>query len=60
MIKHAVATLAVLLSAHAASASIALFADGRNMKIETYAVEAETIHLQLKDGGKLSLPLTRI
>jgi soluble lytic murein transglycosylase-like protein len=60
MIKHAVATLAVLFSAQAASASIALFSDGRNMKIETYAVEAETIHLQLKDGGKLSLPLTRI
>ena len=60
MIKHAVATFAVLLTAQAASASIALFSDGRNMKIETYAVEAETIHLQLKDGGKLSLPIARI
>ena len=52
--------LAVLLSAPAASASIALFTDGRNMKIETYAVEADTIHLHMKDGGTLSLPLTRI
>lgn len=60
MIKRAVTTLAVLLSAHAASASIALFSDGRNMKIETYAVEAETIHLHMKDGGTLSLPITRI
>jgi hypothetical protein len=60
MIKRTVATLAILLSAHAASASIALFADGRNMKIETYAVEADTIHLHMKDGGTLSLPITRI
>ena len=28
-----------------ASASIALFSDGRNMKIEAYVVEEETIHL---------------
>jgi hypothetical protein len=58
--KRTISTLALLFFAHAASASIALFSDGRNMKIETYAVEADTIHLQLKDGGKLSLPLTRI
>jgi hypothetical protein len=52
--------LAVLLSAHAASASIALFADGRNMKIETFAVDEDTIHLTMNGGGTLSLPLTRI
>ena len=32
-------SIALLLSATSASASIALFADGRTMKIETYAVE---------------------
>ncbi len=37
-----------------------MFADGRNTKIETYAVEADLIHLTLQGGGKLSLPLTRI
>lgn len=51
---------AVLVFAHAASASIALFTDGRNMKIETFEVEEETIHLTMNGGGKLSLPLARI
>jgi soluble lytic murein transglycosylase-like protein len=37
-----------------------VFADGRNMKIETYQVEEETIHLGLLGGGRMSLPLTRI
>jgi hypothetical protein len=53
-------TLAALLLATSASASIALFSDGRNMKIETYAVEAEVIHLTMLGGGTLSLPITRI
>lgn len=51
---------ATLLFASTASASIALFSDGRNMKIEAYAVEEETIHLTMQGGGKLSLPITRI
>ena len=50
----------MLLFASTASASIALFSDGRNMKIEAYSVEEETIHLTMQGGGKLSLPLTRI
>ena len=50
----------VLFAATAASASIAVFSDGRNMKIEKYAVEAETIHLTLPSGGTMSMPLTRI
>ena len=52
--------LATLLFASTASASIALFADGRNMKIEAYAVEEDTIHLTMHGGGKMSLPLARI
>jgi membrane-bound lytic murein transglycosylase B len=54
------ATAVLVLLAHSASASIALFTDGRNMKIETFAVEEETIHLSMPGGGKMSLPLTRI
>jgi hypothetical protein len=56
----AFALIAVLLLAIPASASIAVFADGRNTKIEAYEVEAELIHLTLQGGGKMSLPLTRI
>jgi hypothetical protein len=53
--------LALSLSAAApASASIALFTDGRNMKIDGYRVEDETIHLDLAGGGTLSLPISRI
>ncbi|HEV7242828.1 MAG TPA: lytic transglycosylase domain-containing protein [Thermoanaerobaculia bacterium] len=54
------AVFAVLLLAIPASASIAVFADGRNTKIEAYAVEEDLIHLTLQGGGKMSLPLTRI
>ena len=54
------AALAVLVFAIPASASIAVFADGRNQKIETYIVEEELIHLTLQGGGTMSLPLTRI
>lgn len=55
-----IATVATLLFATTASASIALFSDGRNMKIEAYLVEEETIHLTMQGGGTLSLPIARI
>ena len=58
--KAALLALATLFAASTASASIALFSDGRNMKIETYQVEEDTIHLVMQGGGKLSLPLARI
>ena len=48
------------LAATSASASIAVFSDGRNMKIETYVVQEETIHLTLQGGGKMSMALARI
>lgn len=51
---------AVLVFAFPAGASIAVFSDGRNTKIETYAVDEDVIHLTLPGGGTLSLPLTRI
>lgn len=50
----------LLFAATAASASIAVFSDGRNMKIEAYAVEEDIIHLTLQGGGKMSMALTRI
>lgn len=50
----------VLFAAQSAGASIALFVDGRSMKIETYVVEQSTIHLSLSEGGAMSLPLARI
>ena len=58
--KTALITAVLLLTASAASASIAVFSDGRNMKIESYQVEEDVIHLALAGGGKMSLPLTRI
>jgi hypothetical protein len=58
--KFTLATALLFLTATSASASIALFSDGRNMKIESYAVEADTIHLVMHGGGKLSLPMSRI
>lgn len=54
------ASAALFLFASTASASIALFADGRNMKIEAYQVEDDVIHLTLNGGGKVSMPLSRI
>jgi membrane-bound lytic murein transglycosylase B len=58
--KRLILALALLLAATTARASIAVFSDGRNMKIDAYAVDEETIHLTLQGGGKLSLPILRI
>jgi soluble lytic murein transglycosylase-like protein len=44
-----------------ASASIALFTDGRAMKISAYKLVDETaIQLSFKNGGAITMPLTRI
>jgi hypothetical protein len=53
-------SLLVVCLATSASASIALFTDGRTMKIETYEVADDTISLTLQSGGTMSLPLARI
>jgi hypothetical protein len=47
-------------AANVASAGIAVFADGRSLKIDAYAVEEEVVHLTLQGGGKLTLPLLRV
>ncbi len=43
-----------------ASASIAVFTDGRTMKIDAYKVEDDVVNLTLKSGGVLSMPLERV
>ena len=59
MKKFLLATL-VFAAAQAASASIAVFTDGRAMKIEAYKVDDETVQLTLKSGGAISLPIQRL
>ena len=60
MTKVLLTTLLTLL-ALPASASIALFADGRTMKIDSYRLKDENdIVLTLKGGGAMTIPLTRI
>jgi membrane-bound lytic murein transglycosylase B len=58
--KRIAATALLFLAASTASASIAVFSDGRNMKIETFTIEADVIHLGLQGGARMSLPLERI
>src|ERR1051325_2901535 len=51
----------LLFAALPASASIALFSDGRTMKIDSYKVLSENdIELKLKSGGAMTIPLVRI
>jgi hypothetical protein len=54
------AAIAVFVLAIPASASIAVFSDGRTSKIDAYAVDGELIRLTLQGGGELSIPLRRI
>lgn len=55
---------AVLISAavsSTASAGIALFTDGRSMKVSAYKlVSEESIELTLKSGGMMTVPLARV
>lgn len=51
----------VLAAAMPASASIALFTDGRTMKIEGYKLVGEVyVQLTMKNGGAITVPLTRV
>ncbi|HKS24046.1 MAG TPA: lytic transglycosylase domain-containing protein [Thermoanaerobaculia bacterium] len=53
--------LVLVFAALPASASIALFSDGRTMKIESYKVLNENdIELKLKSGGAMTIPLVRV
>jgi len=52
---------ALLFAATQASASIALFNDGRTMKIDSYKLIGESdIELRLKSGGAVTIPLMRV
>ena len=58
--KRVLLATAFLIAAHGASASIAVFSDGRTQKIDAYLVEDDLIHLTLQGGGKISMSLLRI
>ena len=60
-IKRLLPFIALLLLAAPAGASIALFVDGRAMKISGYKVVNESeVQLTLKSGGAITVPLTRV
>lgn len=60
MMKRVLLAVLLLSAANVASASIAVFTDGRTMKIASYRVEDETIHLILSSGGDLSMSMQRV
>jgi soluble lytic murein transglycosylase-like protein len=61
MLRPLATAVLVLCLALPASASIALFTDGRAMKIDSYkVVDDETMQLTMKNGGSLSVPIRRI
>lgn len=54
-------TVLFLAAAVPASASIAIFTDGRNMKIDSYKMlDDESMTLVMKGGGSMTLPINRI
>jgi soluble lytic murein transglycosylase-like protein len=60
-IKRLLPFIALFLLASPAGASIALFVDGRAMKIASYKVVNESdVQLSLTSGGAITVPLTRV
>ncbi|HEX9985664.1 MAG TPA: lytic transglycosylase domain-containing protein [Thermoanaerobaculia bacterium] len=53
------AAVLMLATSAVANASIAVFTDGRNMKITSYEVTDDTVHL-IFGGGRMTLPINRI
>jgi hypothetical protein len=61
MIRRLLPLFALVVLALPASASIALFTDGRAMKISSYKVVGESdVQLSLKSGGAITIPLARV
>src|SRR5436309_6960632 len=61
MLKRLLPFIALLALASPAGASIALFVDGRAMKISAYKVVGESdIQLTLHSGGAITVPLARV
>jgi hypothetical protein len=52
--------LLAVLPARVASAAIAVFSDGRTMKIAAYQVDDELVRLKLQSGGEMALPVARL
>jgi hypothetical protein len=60
-LKRLLLSAAVLITAIPASASIALFSDGRTLKIDAYKLVDElSIQLTMKNGGSITVPLARV
>src|SRR6266480_7781999 len=59
MVRKALFALA-LAAALPASASIAVFTDGRAMKIDGFVASEDEMKLTLKGGGVVIVPITRI
>ena len=51
---------ALLVIAQAASASIAVFTDGRTMKVSGFKAREDAMELTLSSGGSFTVPLSRI
>jgi soluble lytic murein transglycosylase-like protein len=51
---------ALLALAQTASASIAVFTDGRTMKVSAFKAHEEAMELTLSSGGSFTVPLSRI
>src|SRR5213079_1281699 len=61
MLKATTAVLILFAAALPLRADIALFTDGRSMKIDAYKVTSDAeIQLTLKNGGKLTMPIGRV
>jgi hypothetical protein len=61
IVKWVLTAAVVVLAAIPASASIALFTDGRSMKVTGYKlVDQDSIQLTFKNGGAMTVPLTRV
>jgi hypothetical protein len=60
VVKRIVLFAVLVCIADVAGASIAVFTDGRTQKIESYRVEEEIVHLVLKSGGTVTLPIERV
>jgi soluble lytic murein transglycosylase-like protein len=51
---------ALLAIAHTASAGIAVFSDGRTMKVTAFKAHEDAMELTLSSGGSFTVPLNRI
>jgi soluble lytic murein transglycosylase-like protein len=60
VISRIVASVLVIAAALPASASIAVFTDGRTIKVASFKAGEEDIQLALKSGGSITVPLRRI